>query len=101
LEASRLTLSIRKIDGLAQVQEPGGTGGKARGGGRLGQKETVITSAGKNRVAATTRRYQCPARNHLLGARPGTFERATKWCSRDLTPLTTEMSRISKKVYRT
>src|SRR5262249_53705340 len=44
VEAARLALPLRKIHGLAQVQEPGGPGGEARGGGRLGQKRTEMTT---------------------------------------------------------
>jgi hypothetical protein len=36
LQAARLALSFGAIAGLAQVQEPGGSGGQTRGGRRLG-----------------------------------------------------------------
>ena len=45
VEAARLTLPFWKTDGLAQVQEPGGSGGEARGGGGLGRQRAEMTQS--------------------------------------------------------
>jgi hypothetical protein len=42
VEAARVALSLRPVEGLAQVQEPGSAGGEARGGGGLGPRATAM-----------------------------------------------------------
>jgi ATP dependent DNA ligase domain len=50
VEASRLALPLRSVEGLGQEQEPGCTGRETGGRGRMGQKEMAITPDGKNRI---------------------------------------------------
>jgi hypothetical protein len=49
VEAARLAVCQRPHPTLAQVQEPGGPGGEARGGGRLGEAEVTRRGLGLNR----------------------------------------------------
>ena len=51
VEAARLALSLRPIEGLAEIQEPGGTGGAPRGGGGLGEGKRVKNPKRLQRLA--------------------------------------------------
>src|SRR5262249_20435176 len=42
VEAARVGLSLLPVEGLAQVQDPGGAGGEAGGGGGLGRRATAM-----------------------------------------------------------
>jgi hypothetical protein len=50
LEATRLALSIRTIQGLAQVQEPGCTRRGARGGRGLGEMAACIFANNASKI---------------------------------------------------
>src|SRR5262249_1744083 len=44
VEAARVALPIRPIEGLAEVQEPGSASGEARGGGGVGEAALALTT---------------------------------------------------------
>src|SRR5215831_17335537 len=50
VEAARVALSLRPVEGLAQVQEPGSAGGEARGGGGLGPGAMAVKKTEKTRT---------------------------------------------------
>src|SRR5215813_12128097 len=51
VEAARLALPLRAVEGLAQVQESGCAGGEARGGGGLAQGKVEMTNEKPWRIA--------------------------------------------------
>ena len=71
LQAQGLKLSLRPLPRLAQDEEPGGSGGEARRGRRLGQNRAEMTPQRDYVVAARSRKLQRPNMQH---AHAGTID---------------------------